>query len=358
MDQMDQLRAAASSLLNKAQDGSVPELASAVEKATGVLKLSSDLEKAQAELRKLTLEERKLQHENETAAKRERSERLKEYVAILTPVVTIVTLAATLIAQNWQFIRAEKDKSEAALDARFEETVKTISETSKLPPGIIALHPFLNSPKYGERAKLTAVQLLANSTDPVFFNDLFGAAFVPVDWSNLEFVLKLDRALSTRGAPLLNKSWDPQTQTNDRQRLTPQEVGVLDYFTSVTPRISAQVGSVLKTPRPGASPVDLSATYFKDADWRGVDLSGNNIENIWLAWLNLKDASLDKITQFGGAVFFHVPWWEAKSVSPELLAYLETNYPCVPGAEYGPNGVKFTAQQCAAALERLRHKTP
>ncbi|MBZ5555560.1 MAG: hypothetical protein LAO21_22870 [Acidobacteriia bacterium] len=52
MDQMEQLRAAASSLLNKAQDASVPELASAVEKATGVLRLSSDMEKAQAELRK------------------------------------------------------------------------------------------------------------------------------------------------------------------------------------------------------------------------------------------------------------------------------------------------------------------
>ncbi|MBZ5538502.1 MAG: hypothetical protein LAO31_21365 [Acidobacteriia bacterium] len=358
MDQMEQLRAAASSLLNKAQDAPVSELASAVEKATGVQKLSSDLEKAQVELRKLELEERKLQHENETATKRDRSERIKDYVAILAPVLTMVTLAVTLIVQYRQFIRAEKDKSEAALDAQWEQTVKTISETSKLPPGIIALHPFLNSPKYGERAKLTAVQLLANSTDPVFFNDLFGAAFVPVDWSNLEFVLKLDRALGTRGGPLISKSWNPKTQTNDRKRLNPQEVMVLDYFSSVAPRISAQVGSVLKTPRPNGSTVDLSATYFRNADWRGVDLSGDNIENMWLAWMGLKDANLDKITQFRGAVFFHVTWWEAKSVSPELLEYLATNYGCIPGAEYGPDGDKFTPQQCADALDRLRHKTP
>ena len=279
-------------------------------------------------------------------------------MAILTPVVTIVTLAATLIAQNWQFMRAERDKSEAALDARWEETVKTISETSKLPPGIIALHPFLNSPKYGDRAKLTAVQLLANSTDPVFFNDLFGAAFVPVDWSNLEFVLKLDRALSTKGTPLLNKSWDPKTQTNDRGKLSPEEASLLDYFTTITPRISAQVGSVLKTRRPNASTLDLSATYFKDADWRGVDLSGDNIENMWLVWVNLKEANLDKITQFGGAVFFRVAWWEAKAVSPELLEGLVKDYPCEPGVEYGRDGMKFTALQCAAALDRLRHKTP
>jgi hypothetical protein len=356
MDQLEQLRAAASSLLNKAQEASVSELASAVEKATGVLRLSSDLEKSQAELRKVALEEQKLQHENETASKRERSERLKEYVAILTPVVTIVTLAATLIAQNWQFMRSEKDKSEAALDAQWEETVKTISQTSKLPPGIIALHRFLNLPKYGNNARLTAVKLLANSTDPVFFDDLFGEAFVPVDWSNLEFVLNLDRALSTKGTPLLNKSWDPKTQTNDRRRLNPQEASLLDYFTAVAPRISAQVGSVLKTPRPNASTLDLSATYFKDADWRGVDLGGDNIENMWLVWVNLKDANLDKITQFRGAVFFRVAWWEAKAVSPELLEGLLTDYPCEPGAEYGRDGMKFTAQQCAAALDRLRHK--
>jgi hypothetical protein len=180
MDQMKQLRAAASSLLNKAQDSTVSDLASAVEKATGVLRLSSELEKSEAELRKLTLEERKLQYENDTASKRERSERLKEYVALLAPFITIVTLTATLIVQNWQFIRSEKAKSDVAIEAQWEEAVKTILQSSKLLAGIIALHPFLSSPTYGDRARLTAVQLLANNTGVVFFDDLFGAAFVPV----------------------------------------------------------------------------------------------------------------------------------------------------------------------------------
>jgi hypothetical protein len=136
-DQMEQLRAAASLLLNKAQDATVSELASAVEKATGVLRLSSELE---------------------TSPGRERSERRKEYAALLVPVITIISLAATLLVQSWQFSRSEKDKSDEALDARWEDAVKTISQSSKLPPAAIALYPFLSSPRAvdRERARTTA----------------------------------------------------------------------------------------------------------------------------------------------------------------------------------------------------------
>ena len=127
MDQIEQLQAATSSLLDKAANGSVADLASAVDKATGALGLSAELEKSRAETEKL-------RHENATAAQRQRSETWKEYATILTPIVTIITLAATLLVQSLQFRQSEKDKREAAEDTQWGETVKSISQASKLSP--------------------------------------------------------------------------------------------------------------------------------------------------------------------------------------------------------------------------------
>jgi len=356
---MEALQAAVSSLLEKAQNASASNLASAVEKATAALKLPSDLEKSRAEMRKLALEESKLKYENETVTRRERSERVKDYVSILAPIVAVVTLAATLFVQGWQFVRSEEDKKEAAEDAQWDAAVKLISQTGKLSPGVIALNPFLKSTRYRNLATDTAVKLLATSTDPTFFTDLFGAAFVPVGRNNLDQVVKLDRALTARGEPLWGKTWDAKTENNDIKKLDPQEKEIYDYIDYVLPKISAQVASVLKAPRPNGSSVDLSATTFK-GDWGGVDLRGASIDNIRLVSVDLKGADLEKITVLDNAYFFHVAWWEAKKISPELLAYLETNSDSEynPNAKYGPKDEAFTQQQYTAALDRLKHPKP
>lgn len=358
MDQLEAIQRAVASLLEKAENASVGDLASAVEKASGAMRLSVDLEKSQAELRKLALEQSKLQYENDCAKKRERSEQLKEYVSLLAPFVTIMTLAATLIVQGWQFRQSEKDKSAAAEDAQWADAVKTISQTSKLAPGVIALNPFLKSAKYRELARDTAVQLLANSSDAILFTDLFGAAFVPVGWSNLDQVLKLDRALIVRGSPLWTKSYDPATDRNDIEKLTSEEKEAYDYTNQALRKICSEVASVLRAPRPRGTSLDLSAARFYGCDWSGVDLSGGNIESVAIAAVNLKDANLDAITQFEGAYFYADAWWEAKKVSPQLLTYLENNdvSKYKPNGKYGPTSETVSLQQYITGLNRLKHQ--
>jgi hypothetical protein len=360
MDEMEQLRAAASSLLQKAQDATVPELASAVEKATGVLRLFSDLEESRAEMQKLALEESKLRYENETAPKRERSERFREYVSLMTPIVTIVTLAATLSWQSWQFIHSEQDRREAAEDAQWADAVKVISQTGKLSPGVIALNPFLKSGKYGDSARDTAVQLLTNTNDDIFFDGLFGAAFVPVGWNNLNYLVKLDRALANRANPLRNKTWNATTHHNDFQNLDPQEKDVYFHLQTAMSKVCGQVGSLLKQPRPNSLTLDLSATDFSYCDLRGVDLSNTNIEGMAMRHVDLKNANLDRVTQFEGAFFYKVAWWEASKISPQFRAYLETNSDSKYDgtATYGPGDSEVTPQQYADALDRLKHQTP
>jgi hypothetical protein len=325
VDEMDALKAAANSLLKKAQGGTVPDLASAVEKATGVFRLSADLEKSKAEVGKLALEESKLQYEIDTAPKRERSERIEEYVTLITPVVTIMTLAATLLVQGMQFSQSEKDKREATEDAQWDSALKLIAQSGKVSPTVIALNPFLNSPKYRGLARETAIQLLANSSDPVFFTDLFSAAFVPIGWSDLNQVAMLDRALAARANPLYIKIYDEKRDVEDLTKLTPEEKEAYQYVTDIIPKVSAQVASVLKAPRTSNSGLDLSATRFKSADWGGVDLSGANRLRgygsdgtrcgLRARRVDLKGANLETtffraqhpvVRQFEGAIFPHV----------------------------------------------------
>lgn len=355
MDQEQALQKSVDALLDKAQSATVPDLASAVEKATGAMKLSSDLEKSRAELRKLALEEAKLSYENATAEKRQRSELLKGYAAVFAPFLTVLTLAVTVIVGGWEFRQTEKDKAAAAEDAQWADAIKVISQSSKLSPGVIALNPFLKSARYGALARDTAVQLLANSNDSALFTDLYGAAFVPVGWDNLAQVIRLDRALKARGSPLWEKTYDRKTDTNDPAKLTPEEKEIEKYVDGALSKICSQVGSILKG-RPSGTALDLSGARFWSCDWSGADVSGANIEGLDLASVDLRGASLAYIVHFEGAYFYNVPWWEAKNISPKLLEYLEHDPDCEykEAKTYGPRGDKVSPQQYAVAIARLR----
>src|SRR5207244_6624933 len=128
-------------------------------------------------------------YENKTVAKRERSERIRDYITFFTPLVTIITLAVTLGFQAWQFRKNETDRREEALDAQWRDAQKAISESGALSAGVVAIPPFLNSPKSRQQARNLALELLAETSDPKFFASLFGPALLPVTSRNLENLL-------------------------------------------------------------------------------------------------------------------------------------------------------------------------
>jgi len=277
---------------------------------------------------------------------------LRDYVALLTPLVTIVTLAATLVAQNWQFLRSERDKREDAMDAQWQESVKTISASGALSPGIIALQPFLRSPKYGDQAREVAVNLLANSSDPGFFMSLFGVALVPATGANLDRIIRLDRALLARVDPVWTKTWDAKKERDDPTKLNQGELATYNYMDSVFPVITSEVGSVMKT-HLLAGPPDLSATFFTSGDWQGVNLSGVNLGNARLIWMNLQDAELEGVTQFSGVDMRWTAWWEAKSINRPFLDYLKGTSPFRLGRTYGPRNIVIKESEYDSAIGRL-----
>jgi hypothetical protein len=166
-------------------------------------------------------------------------------------------VAGTLIFQSWQFIRSEADKREDALDVQWQGAVKIISEASGLPPSLVMLQQFLRVPKYHEQATAFATNLLVSSSDPVVFTSLFGTALTPTSWSNVDRLLRLDRALRARMEPLDDRSWDQAKQDYDTTRLTKDELSAFDYVMHALPVITAQIGGVLKTPRPPGVQIDF-----------------------------------------------------------------------------------------------------
>lgn len=353
-EQMQQVRTAAVALLDKADSAaSITDMATAVEKATGALKLAAEMGKARTELTKINEEITKLKRENETTSKRERYERTRDYVALLAPWVTVLTTVITGGLAFWQFQASERDKREEALDAQWQNAVKMISTSGALSPGVVALQPFLRSPNYREQAVEVAVNLLASSSDPAFFSSLFSTALVPVTWNNMDRMLRLDREVGARMIPLISKSADPAKRRNDMTRLEKDEIATYNYADHVVAPITAQIGGVLKTPRPPGAQVDLSSTYLRDGDWKAIDFGEADLTSAYLIDMDLKDAELKGVTQFGGTSWWGIAWWEVKSISQPLLKYLETNYPFDPNETYGPQREVLSKEEYDAAITRL-----
>jgi len=353
-EQLRQVRAAALALLIKAQKaGSAAEMADAVEKAAAALKTATEISNALADRAKVTQEIANLKRTNESAPKRERSDRLRDYVAILTPLVAIITLAATIFSQTWQFVRSERSKREDALNAQWQDVVKMISASGSLSPAVVQLQSFLQSPKYARQAKVAAISLLANGSDAAFFMSLFGTTFTPVNWSAMEDLVQLDRALGARGLPLATKSYDAEKNINDKTRLTKEEVASFTYVEEVIPTITSRIGSVLKTPRPPGVQVDLSATYLRSADWKGIDLDAANLEGTYFLYMDLRDVELANVTRFSGLAVSSTAWWEAKSISKPLLEFLTANFPFKKDSGYGPQNQRYEQAAYDAAMVRL-----
>jgi hypothetical protein len=235
------------------------------------------------------------------------------------------------------FWRSERDKQQASEDAQWSEAVKTVSQSAKLSPIAITLNPFLTSKRYDHVAKRTAVQALISTRDVTIFADLFKGAFVPMDWANFDTVLQLDRALSPRLNPLLEKAWNKEDQFTDMSRLSASEKEDYEYIMTVLKDIGAAMPPLLKGSRPPGQVVDLRSAWFYYCDWSGVNLYEANIENIVVRRVSLKGADLGGITSFDNADFYCTAWWDANRISPELLQYLIAKWPCGPNVLYGPN---------------------
>lgn len=352
-DDVKQIRTAALSLLEKGQTSSnITDLAAAVDKAGGALKQAAEMEKTRQELEKLSQEILGLRDQNALVVFKARSERMRDYIALLTPLVTIVTLASTLIVQNWQFLRAERTKREEALDAQWQDTVKAISSSGALSPAVISLQPFLHSEKYGDQARGVALNLLENSSDSSFFHSIFGTVLTPVTESNIDRIVGLNRALVARGNPIFTKSYNKKTGEADFKRLSKDELAANNYVLDAFSIIASQIAAYMRTKRQGTQ-IDLSGTHLSNGDFSGIDFGETNLAGIAFYDCDIQNADLSEVTQFEGADFYGTAWWKAKAINPTLLQHLRTKNAFEPKESYGPRDTEFKQAQVDQDIQRL-----
>jgi len=285
--------------------------------------------------------------------KHKKTKDLKEFFAILAPVCTAFALVVTIAVQSYQFSRAERDKAidarqqrDAAEDASWSDALKQVTESEKLPPTVVLLKRFGNSPRYAGEAQAVAYQLLLRKTgSPDEFQGLFETAYLPLDWSRFPQVVEIDRQIYQEWNTLAAKIRDSKTDHFEKERYDKLAV-LLDY-------LSGQIAVLLKGPRTSSQSLDLHSTAIWDTDLQGADLSGADLTAAGLMNLNLKGAKFNDITKFENANFFQSSWWESAEIASPLREYLEKSFPLMAGLTYG-GGHSFTKEEYEAAVNRLR----
>jgi hypothetical protein len=294
MEPLQDLQDASTLLLQRAKEGSVGDLASAVEKATGVLRLAYEHEKLSVEVRSLAVQEAKQRYDLDSEKAREKDERRRSAVAVYAPLAGNLILIGGLIFQTYQYVHSERQKQEAAQEAAWQDAVKVLSTTSRVSTAAITLRPFLSSSTYGDRARALAIQLMATSTDNTAFDNLFRTTFIPLGSSNLDDLSKLNRALAARANPLYSKTYDPAKGINDPSKFSQDDRAIYDYSNTALAMISAQIAPVL-VKRDSSTPLDLSGNNFYQADFRH-----SNFQNADISYASFSSMDLD------GADFSHL----------------------------------------------------
>jgi hypothetical protein len=280
-DELSLLRTAARSHLTNAK---TPE---EIDAAGRILSKVVEIEKQVADTEKAKAEREKLGWDMAVDTRRSRSDERKHFASLLAPLFTTIVLAGTLALQAYQAITTESDKQvdqqrqrEAAEDARWSETLKSLSgEIRGISPGSLSLITFFASPRYSHLAKKTATAVLVQSQDIDQFRQLFNSSFGTMNWSNLNDVLDLDRDIYSKARSQLDvitrKEWSKRTD---------QEASFLHLFNSKVSFLCAQIGPLLKSPRPSdATSLNLSSTAVFSCDLSRASFENATLNDFYIA---------------------------------------------------------------------------
>jgi hypothetical protein len=352
----ERLRTIARDLLARPTD------AASVDRAAQLLQRASEIENQQAQAAKFLTEDQKLKQDLSQS-------RLLPLLASVTPLLTTVLLAGTLLLQSNQYKRQRLLDAEAAQrqveaaqrqideaeDKRWTEAIKVLSDDHQLSPAGVLLATFSQSRRFGDRARDLALQLLTTSKSIEEFSSCLANLFEPVNWTNLKWILAADRSILVTYRRLDAKTFLDSKGSWDMSALTGEEHAAYYLAIDQIQALSAKVGTLLKSPRPDdQKPLDLNGTNFWRSDWKGADLSGADLTNCYLERVDLDGANLSAITRFEDATFDHCAWWKAAKVSAPFLDHLLQSRPFKDGESYGSGSKPVARPDYEASLGKLK----
>src|SRR6266567_2395977 len=263
--------------------------------------------------------------------------RFVQYMNILAPYATVLVLVGTLCFQFWQQNKMEKDRNQDRDDARWADALKSVSEGKDAMTAIIQLKTFTKSPWHKQDAFHLVLSLFGRSKNLEDFRPLFETQFTPVSGDNLDEILDVDRTLHVQWIDLNRNGENPEMQY--------QIIRKLSY-------ICTQIAPVLQQRSPDKS-FDLHFVAVFDCDLSWVDLTNANLKGFVSGRVRLSNASLSGIESFKSGYWNDTVWWEARDISPGLLAYLQLAAPfkANPPGHYGR--IDLTQEQYDQTIKKL-----
>jgi pentapeptide repeat protein len=338
----------------------------AVRKANETGKLE-DIERA-VSVCKLAAEAQKGSAEAATQKSVVRQEGLKNWAQLLVPLLSVVTLAVTMLTQTSQ----QREQARSREDGIWRSTIEEFkSATQRNVPlgGLMAqvkLKPFFKSPVYGDQANQLARLVLPRIGDPDAFKDLFES----VEWRSLNEMVIVNRSLSNlydevatglqklpspdaaqqpppaptpsngRGAPPQPRPLGQQASSpfspSIRDELEHSETTIKEEERYVCDRIAdaARSGKLTWDKSP-----NLDRSWFINCDLSGMDFRNAVLTDATFDGVNLDSARLGNITKLDNLSVYNVAWWRAAEISPVLLKAL------IDCCDAGADSEKYVAEK-------------
>jgi hypothetical protein len=365
MIDISNLRKHAEDLLQQPGDGASQE------KAAGLVETIEKIEGERANTVRVLEETKEISLRRKEAAR----SHWKEVLGIVTPFLTTLVLAGSLVFQGVTFKTLERDKAnelsqleqdkanelnhqaDLAEKARWTEALKVLSESEKTSPAAALLRSFTTSP-YKEYARKEAYTLLiGRENDASKFRELFNSTLLPADWDSLPDILQLNRELFEQENLLLLKQWDFRAGKADPSRLQGTEKKNLDRLEAEVSATRSAIVPLLTSKRPANIGLNLKSVGLGDCDLSNADLSGADIEAANLASVLLDNANLDNVTSFQTSEFSYSPWWHAKRIGPDLLNYLKSHFRYDEQEErYKKSKLPLNEKDYEDSIDRLAHQ--
>lgn len=335
---MDPLYVLKDEAIKKAQDsGKVED----IERVASVYKVMAEAQKRSAEAAAQT--------------RMVRQEGLKNWAALLVPLLSVLTLAVII----WSLIQQQRESQRSRENGEWLAVIsdfRSVSTATNAPiiEGLlpqVRLKPYLKSPIYGDQANQLARLLLPRIADPDGFRDLFAA----VEWHDLDQMLNVDRGLNrlydylgrerrkleaadARAVPSGATPGPAPAVTAGGSRGRGAPDSRIEQFSSDQGNISSQISYVCKrigeTARSGKLPstgLDLDDCWFHYCDLSKIDWKGATLNGTLFQHVDLEGARFADVTEVDNLDIANTAWWKAAELSPALLKVLTDNFD--PGTE-------------------------
>jgi Pentapeptide repeats (9 copies) len=293
----------------------------------------------------------KVSAEAETQAIVVKQESMKSWAQILVPLLSVLTLGATLIGQTIQ----QNDAQRSREDLEWRNAVaefKTAGNAKTMIAGLlpqVRLKPFLKSKNYGDQANQLARLILPRIGDFDGFTDLFES----ITWNNLDEMLTVNRTLNrvdndyiealeiinqrekaapvdSKGKP--NASNVPVHVSNpDNPTMKEQLEHSRTTISKELTYVCNQIGDASRLGRLKFVKANLEDVYFLNCDLSKVDLEHASFANVSFQAVNLEDARLAGGSKDDAPSLSVTEWWKAERISGAFLKDLMEK--CDPGSE-------------------------